>query len=311
MVDHCAVCKKTEAESRAGELWTLCSSCALWYHNTCAKIEKPVDEKEFWSCKNCISITEKLEAKKKEVNRLQQREKKRKEIEASQQKTREFQRQIDELKGQEEKFFNDLKSEADEEEQGYSGHNNRYNYQSSSNNDTLALLLERQMKLVNRQYLTKLPSFDGKEEDWPSFVAQFDRTTEEGSFDDADNTSRLRDCLKGDALETVKGALSLPNSAKAVMKILAGKYGDTDRLVKKEMKLFQTLSTQNENKPRTVTKFYEFILNLKATLMSAKAFDYINSPLLLDTIIEKLPNNSQRSWYRHKLKLEIILNVYV
>jgi hypothetical protein len=148
-----------------------------------------------------------------------------------------------------------------------------------------------------------LPEFRGEPEEWPVFYSQFVSTTIEGDFSPSQNMTRLRKCLKGEARNAVLGSLALPENVDEVINLLKTRFGNLDAVVKAKIKALNNLPPPLENKPCSIKGFYEFIMNMKITLTSAGATDYLRSPQMLDTITEKLSYNTQRAWMRYKLNV--------
>jgi PHD-finger/Protein of unknown function (DUF1759) len=84
---------------------------------------------------------------------------------------------------------------------------------------------------MNRPFVRKLPTFDGKVREWPVFIAMYEATTRDGAFSEADNVGRLREALKGDALKYVLGLLQFSTKATEVIEALRKVYGRTDILI--------------------------------------------------------------------------------
>lgn len=169
--------------------------------------------------------------------------------------------------------------------------------------NNMIALLQTQMQLMCRSYLEELPVFDGDLEFWPIFYAQYKSTTQEGGFTNAHNLCRLRKCLKGEALDAVKGLLALPNSLDDVIEILEQRFGCMQVIVRRKLKKLEELPSPNENIPATVRHFHEFLRGLYATLLNAGANNYLQSPQTLDAAVFKLPPNMTRSWMSHRKQL--------
>ena len=70
-----------------------------------------------------------------------------------------------------------------------------------------------------------LPLFSGKPEDWPIFIMNYMQSTERCGFTDKENLIRLQKCLKGAALEGVKGKLMTQGTVKHFIKTLEMLFG--------------------------------------------------------------------------------------
>ncbi|XP_062715096.1 PHD and RING finger domain-containing protein 1-like [Aedes albopictus] len=88
-------------------------------------------------------------------------------------------------------------------------------------------------QLAARQVMGKdLPIFSGNPEDWPIWVSNFERSTTTCGFSQDENLIRLQRCLKGPALETVRGRLLTPASVPHVIKTLQLRYGRPETLIR-------------------------------------------------------------------------------
>jgi len=68
-------------------------------------------------------------------------------------------------------------------------------------------------KFIARQAAGKdLPNFDGKPEEWPTFLSQYNTTNDLCEFSEEEKLIRLQRCLKGKARDTVSSLLNLPGS---------------------------------------------------------------------------------------------------
>ncbi|XP_062551647.1 uncharacterized protein LOC134216878 [Armigeres subalbatus] len=73
-------------------------------------------------------------------------------------------------------------------------------------------------QLAARSGLTKkLPNFSGKPEEWPLFFGAYQASNEACGYSDVENLVRLQDCLKGPALESVRGQLIFPKSVPRII----------------------------------------------------------------------------------------------
>ncbi|XP_055643411.1 moesin-like isoform X2 [Toxorhynchites rutilus septentrionalis] len=81
----------------------------------------------------------------------------------------------------------------------------------------------------------KLPMFSGKPEDWPLFYGMYQASTEACGYSDIENLVRLQECLKGQALEMVRGQLHLPKSVPRVIEKLRQLYGRPEQLLQSHL----------------------------------------------------------------------------
>lgn len=78
-----------------------------------------------------------------------------------------------------------------------------------------------QRQLAARQSFAKeLPTFTGDPSEWPIFISNYEYTTEACGYTNGENMLRLQRCLRGHALETVRGRLVLPAAVPHVIETL-------------------------------------------------------------------------------------------
>lgn len=95
-----------------------------------------------------------------------------------------------------------------------------------------------EMPLTRRQIFSRkclqrsLPSFSGVPEESPLFISSFKDTNKACGFSNLENLQRLRDSLRGDALEAVKGRLVLAASVPDIIEELRNLFGRPRRILK-------------------------------------------------------------------------------
>lgn len=72
----------------------------------------------------------------------------------------------------------------------------------------------------------KLPMFSGNPEEWHYFRICFEKSTAEWEISDEENLIRLRDSLKGPALDHVRGLIIHPALVPKTMSVLQQQFGD-------------------------------------------------------------------------------------
>jgi hypothetical protein len=255
-----------------------------------------VKEKEIWFCSSCSNQESKDSDTEESDNAIKIANESLKKKRAELEKAR--------LRDRKKKELLDIKRQLEECEEELEmlgiSESNRRSQSSTMNPENISSLLQQQMKIVNRQFLAELPTFSGNPDDWAIFISQYNATSEEASLTGSQNMIRLRNSIKGIARDAVEGALKLENPD-IVISILKRRFGNMDVIIRKRMRDLNDLNSASDSKPASITKFYEFISNLKASLTCAEAQEYLRSPQLLDTIIQKLPLNSQRAWIKHKM----------
>lgn len=87
-------------------------------------------------------------------------------------------------------------------------------------------------RLVSRLSGTRtLPAFGGDCAQWLGFKRAFELSTELGHFTDKENVSRLRECLSGQAKESVVALLMGACTAQQIMSVLELRFGNPDEIM--------------------------------------------------------------------------------
>ncbi|XP_058464571.1 uncharacterized protein LOC131438509 [Malaya genurostris] len=104
-------------------------------------------------------------------------------------------------------------------------------------------------QLTARNGLTKkLPVFSGRPEEWPLFFGAYQASNEACGFSDVENLVRLQECLKGQALECVRGQLLLPKSVPRVIAKLRQLYGRPEQLLQSHLEKVRKLEPPRSDK---------------------------------------------------------------
>ncbi|XP_033232607.1 uncharacterized protein [Drosophila pseudoobscura] len=98
-------------------------------------------------------------------------------------------------------------------------------------------------QIAARQVINKdLPCFSGNPEEWPMFIVNFEQSTERCGLRDQENLMRLQRCLKGAALEAVRGKLMMPATVRLAIETLRMLYGRPEAI-------YHTLQTKLRMEP--------------------------------------------------------------
>ncbi|XP_036340974.1 uncharacterized protein LOC118750361 [Rhagoletis pomonella] len=150
-----------------------------------------------------------------------------------------------------------------------------------------------------RQAITKdLPSFSGKPE--ALFITNYVQSTERCGFSDQENLIRLQKCLKGAALESVRGKLMMPATVNLAIETLRMLFGRPDVI-------HETLQRKlREVPPVRIERLESFglaVQNYRATMQALGLDGYLNDPMLLNELLSKLPSEMKLEWGRRRLSL--------
>ncbi|XP_062699137.1 uncharacterized protein LOC134284320 [Aedes albopictus] len=146
----------------------------------------------------------------------------------------------------------------------------------------------------------KLPIFSGKPEEWPLFYGTYQASNEACGYTDVENLVRLQECLKGPALEMVRGQLLLPKSVPKVIVKLRQLYGRPEQLLQSHLEKVRRLEPPKAGKLASFIPFGTAVEQLCEHLEAADLKQHLVNPLLIQDLVEKLPDNDKREWVRFK-----------
>ncbi|XP_062557167.1 uncharacterized protein LOC134222030 [Armigeres subalbatus] len=149
-----------------------------------------------------------------------------------------------------------------------------------------------------------LPDFDGNPEDWPIFISQYDITTENCGFSNAENLIRLQRCLRGKARESVRSRLLLPVSVPQVIETLRMLYGRPGLLVTSLLNRVRATPAPRMERLETVIEFGMELQGLCDHLQAAGETAHMNNPALLQELEDKLPSQMRLQWAMHKQTMQ-------
>ncbi|XP_058817784.1 uncharacterized protein LOC131681093 [Topomyia yanbarensis] len=157
------------------------------------------------------------------------------------------------------------------------------------------------MQLASRRVMARdLPEFDGKPEDWPIFISQYNVTTQNCGFSNAENLIRLQRCLKGHARESVRSRLLLPESVPNVIETLRMLYGRPSILIKTLLNRVRQAPIPRLERLETLIEFGMELQGLCDHLTAAGEEAHLNNPSLLQELEDKLPAQLKLQWAMHK-----------
>ncbi|XP_062707101.1 uncharacterized protein LOC115264963 [Aedes albopictus] len=146
----------------------------------------------------------------------------------------------------------------------------------------------------------KLPVFSGQPEEWPLFYGTYTASNEACGYTDVENLVRLQECLKGPALEMVRGQLLLPKSVPKVIVKLRQLYGRPEQLLQSHLEKVRRLEPPKAGKLASFIPFGTAVEQLCEHLEAAELQQHLVNPLLIQDLVDKLPDNDKREWVRFK-----------
>lgn len=157
------------------------------------------------------------------------------------------------------------------------------------------------MQLAARNGMSqKLPIFSGKPEEWPLFYGAFQASNEACGYSNVENLVRLQECIKGPALELVRGQLLLPKSVPRVIEKLRQLYGRPEQLLQSHLEKLRCLKPPNSGSLGSFIPFGTAVEQLCEHLEAAEMKQHLINPLLIQELVAKLPDNDKRAWVRFK-----------
>ncbi|XP_036346934.1 uncharacterized protein LOC118756274 [Rhagoletis pomonella] len=160
------------------------------------------------------------------------------------------------------------------------------------------------MQIASRQVVNKeLPAFSGKPEEWPLFIVNYEQSTEQCGFSEAENLIRLQRCLKGAALEAVKGKLMTPSTVTQAIETLRMLYGRPAVIHQAlQRKLRKEPAVRHDNL-ETLIQFALAVQNYRSTMHVIGLSAYLNDPMLLSDLLSKLPSDLKLEWGRQVVNM--------
>ncbi|XP_055584824.1 uncharacterized protein LOC129737688 [Uranotaenia lowii] len=154
--------------------------------------------------------------------------------------------------------------------------------------------------IAARQVIRDLPVFTGNPEDWPMFVSTYESTTNMCHFNDEENLIRLRNCLKGDALNAVRSFLIHPSTVPKVLNALRLRFGQPQFVIgvlEEKIRAMPNLKVEYTDK---LIDFSLAVQNLSATIDACGKKEYSRDTSLLKYLVGKLPEELKMKWARHQ-----------
>lgn len=173
--------------------------------------------------------------------------------------------------------------------------------QPISENVTKDDLLLAALKTLQFRQARDLPTFNGDNIlEWPNFIGEFNRSTDEFNIKPNENLRRLNKALSGQARRCVQTLLSSPDNVNEIIEALKINFGRSDWIVMSiisKLRSFPPLKDENiENFKRLFNEVYGVITAVK----NLGELRYLESPDLLSCVEEKLPPNTRNYWIHQK-----------
>lgn len=155
-------------------------------------------------------------------------------------------------------------------------------------------------QIAARHVVTKdLAIYTGKPEDWPIFYKRFVNSTELCGYSNGENLDRLQKCLKGSAYDAVRDLLLDADSVPDIIDTLEMLFGRSELIIKSLLKQIHELQNPRADNLNSIVKFALEVRNLAKTVERKEMKQYLTNPILLQELVDRLPNTYKVDWARH------------
>lgn len=165
--------------------------------------------------------------------------------------------------------------------------------------------------IAARQVLSRdLPSFIGYDQDWPLFYSSFTQSTARCGYSHAENLIRLQKSLTGEALKAVCGHMTNPEMVPDIIETLEMLFGRPNKILNS---LINEVMQEPVIKPGHLNMLVTFALaakNLCATIENLNKPEYLTNPMLVEVLVEKLPDNFKVEWGRLQRNGDVSLKAF-
>ncbi|XP_045445582.1 uncharacterized protein LOC123653632 [Melitaea cinxia] len=143
-----------------------------------------------------------------------------------------------------------------------------------------------------------LPPFNGSIMEWLPFKAAMEDSTRLYKFSATENLLRLRNSLRGEAREIVLSQLYTATHPDLIMKTLEMKYGRPEYIVDKAMEDLKRLPRVGSSSGE-LNELAVKLQNIVYTMKSVDRRGYLQNPLLIRDVMEKLSPHLISKWAEH------------
>lgn len=153
-----------------------------------------------------------------------------------------------------------------------------------------------QSQIASRHVFKNLPEFWGKAENWPLFLSSLLTSTAECGFSDGEKLGRLLKGLKGDAIDLVKSSLVHASAVPDVVDTLHLIFGRPNLVIHGMLEKITNTPSPKDDNLGSIIKYAIAVKNLCATIESSGDLSYLQNPILIQKLVDKLPTQSQLDW---------------
>uniref|UniRef100_A0A182YSK5 Zinc finger PHD-type domain-containing protein n=1 Tax=Anopheles stephensi TaxID=30069 RepID=A0A182YSK5_ANOST len=145
----------------------------------------------------------------------------------------------------------------------------------------------------------KLPIFSGNPDEWDMFFSSFEESTRLCGYSDGENMQRLRECLRGHALKSVKRRLFYGNNLAEVIETLKTMYGRPELVIGTLLDNIRRMPAPKVEKLETLVDYGIEVEEICSTVRSSGVERAYDGPLL-EELVERLPAVLRLNWDAHR-----------
>lgn len=154
--------------------------------------------------------------------------------------------------------------------------------------------------LAARQTVKDLPKFGGDPEDWPRFIAAYERTSRMCAFRNDELLDRLERSLHDKALNAVKSMLLHPDNVPMIINRLKTLFGNAEFIVETMIRRIRMMAPPKADKLETIVDFGVAVQNLCATIQVCQMDERLYNVALLQELVDNLPSTLKMQWALHR-----------
>lgn len=163
-------------------------------------------------------------------------------------------------------------------------------------------------QIAARHIVKDLPRFGGNPEDWPRFIAAYERTKKMCGFENDELLDRLERCLYDKAQLAVQNLLLHPNKVPLIIERLRTLYGNPEIIVETMVQRVRMMPRPKADRMDTIIDFGIAVQNLCATMEACQMDECLYNVALLQELVEYLPPSIKVNWALHRQgKLKVSL----
>ncbi|XP_062708042.1 uncharacterized protein LOC115258210 isoform X2 [Aedes albopictus] len=163
------------------------------------------------------------------------------------------------------------------------------------------------LQIASRQVFPKnLPAFSGQPQDWPLFISAYEQANASCGFTNAENLVRLQQSLQGKAIEIVRSLLLLPENVPTIIEKLRRRFGNPEILSTMLAQRIQRLEGPDSDNLESVIEFGSAIGEFIQHLEVSKLSDHLKNPILMQSLIQKLPPCYAMQWVEYKRNFRVV-----